>query len=132
MTPHSSIALGACSYIRLIYCQITWSPKVFPGKKSACRTFLRIDTNDHLFAPRVGRYSELGSMILAKVNSPWLYPRFVIALHSPTTSWKPDCDSGLRRKAGTFTPVNPHQSVLSGPVCLRTIAKNGHVSRISG
>jgi len=76
---------------------------------------------------------ESGCRILARVKSPWPHSELVIALHSPTTSSKPDCGSDLRRKGGTLTRLHPEQSVLrwANPSrrCGR-IGKYGHVSRI--
>jgi len=39
---------------------------------------------------------------------------------------------GPREKSRIFPPFAAEQSVLSSPVCLGIIAKNGHLSRISG
>ena|ERR1700693_1754207 len=67
-----------------------------------------------------------------KVNLLSRNPQLVIALLSPNASSKPDCAYAVQRKAGTVTPFASEQSVLCSPVCQGIIAKNGHLSRISG
>jgi hypothetical protein len=74
----------------------------------------------------------LVSEVLAKVNSLWLNPRFLIALHSPYAL----LETGLRicspEKSQDKAAFAVEQSVLSSPCCEGETAKNGHLSRISG
>jgi hypothetical protein len=76
--------------------------------------------------------AELGSKVLAKVNSPWPNRPLVIAWHSSSAL----LETGLRvcppEKSQDKSPFAVGQSILSGPVCGRNITKYGHVSRILG
>jgi hypothetical protein len=64
---------------------------------------------------------------LAKAES-----RLLIAWHSPNALLKTGLRTRPPEKAGTVTPFSGEQCVFSSPVCRANIAKNGHVSRISG
>ena len=73
--------------------------------------------------------AERGSQkVPAKVKPVSRHHRFVIALHSPETGL-PFCRPEKRGEIET----SRRQAVnFSSPLCLGIIAKNGHVSRISG
>jgi hypothetical protein len=49
----------------------------------------------------------------------------------PVLSLKLDCACAFQRKVDRVMPFDAEQSVLSSPLCGRTIAKYGHVLRIS-
>jgi hypothetical protein len=80
----------------------------------------------------VSLVAELGSKVLAKVNSPWPNRPLVIALHSPSGL----LETGLRvcplEKSQDKSPFAVGQSILSSPVCGRNITKYGHVSGVLG
>jgi hypothetical protein len=66
-----------------------------------------------------------------KVNSLWPNPQLLIALHSPNALLETGLRIRLPEKSQDNTAFDAEQSFLYCPVCLGTIAKYGHYSRIS-
>jgi hypothetical protein len=82
--------------------------------------------------PNRGVYCQIQSLeALAKVNPLRSKSQLLIALHSPYALLEIGlrmCPAEKNRDGAPFA----EQSVLCSPVCVRIIAKYGHVSRIPG